>query len=357
MPPDTHGLDVDQAPGDLPGSLNDKGRHAGESRLSADPKMLKVELKQERSPRQAWRLFHTIVFALRWRLSVSRQRGGARTVQPSAPTQASIPTRTPGQEGADYPLGVEIVALGERARAVFRSSRRVAHGLRGQHVDVVVADTPAESAAVEHPTVLLSKVPLQISVPAFDPWTDNPIKWASDTSNVSAALGPRGHLPQDIDVQRVIDRNDRTALREVSRLEDVHAYHKDVLSRAGELARLAANGVVVRLADCDSRLAEPLGAELYDLMTRDSQAIDSRGRELLSIRMRRAALRDHSLRSRARQVCEAIQTDPPLPPLVSILMVTRRPSYLPQAINAVARQTYPRLELVLGLHRGRIRGV
>ena len=55
--------------------------------------------------------------------------------------------------------------------------------------------------------------------------------------------------------------------------------------------------------------------------------------------LRRAALRDHALR-----VCR--------PPLVSILVATRRPRFLSWILDAVARQTYPNLELVLALHGG-----
>ena len=340
------GLTADQAPGGPPRRLSDTGRHAGGGRLRTDLRRLRVELKKVRNPSQAWRLLRTIVVVLRWRLSISRQRGDVSS------DQLSFSTRTSSGDSADYSLGADIVALGERARAVFRASPRVAHAARGQHVDVVVADNSTQSFAGGHATVLLSEAPIQYSVPAFDPWQDNPINWVSDASNVVATLGPRELLPPDSDIRRVVDRNDRTALKAIYHLEDVHAFHQDVLGRAGELARLAANGVVVRLADRDSRLAEPLGAELFELMTRDSRTLDLGARELLSIRMRRAALRDHSLRSRARQLCGAVLTDPPQPPLVSILMVTRRPSFLSHAVDAVARQTYPRLELVLALHGG-----
>ena len=67
--------------------------------------------------------------------------------------------------------------------------------------------------------------------------------------------------------------------------------------------------------------------------------------------MRRAALRQHSLGARTRQVCEAAALpDPPRLPLVSVLLVTRRPQSLAAALAAVARQRYPRVELILGLH-------
>ena len=332
------------------GSPSYMWRRTGESRLRADVRRLTAELKQVRSPRDAVRLIRMIVSALRRRFLLSPQLRAVRTIRRSAPTQVLTPTNSWSDGGADYNLGAEFVVLGERARAVFYASRRVAHALGGHHVDVVVADTSTEAPLVKRPTVVLSEAPIQYSVPAFDPCNDNPINWSSEAGNVVAALRPLKLLPPSIDVQRIIDRNDRTALKQVSRLEDVHALHQDVLSRAGELARLAANGVVVRLADSDSRLAEPLGAELFELMARDSRTLDRGARELLSIRMRRAALRDHSLRSRARQICGAVLTDPPLPPLVSILLVTRRPSFLPQALDAVARQTYPRLELALALH-------
>ena len=350
IPADVLGISVVPATAGLPVRAEHSRRLAGKSRISADLRRLKAELQKVRNPKQAWRLMRVIAFALKWRLSSSRQRGEALTARPARSTPLPAPAKASVEGSANYSLGVEIVALGDRARAVFRACRRVAHAANGQHVDMVVADTAAESSAVKFPTVLLSKAPIQFSVPAFDPWTDNPIDWVSDVDDVVAAVGSRESLPSESDVQRVIDRNDRTALKEIFRLEDVHAFHQDVITRAGELARLAANGVVVRIADCDARLAEPLGTELFELMTRDSQTIDHRARESLSIRMRRAALRDHSLRSRVQQIGAVALSEPPLPPLVSILLVTRRPAYLAQAIDAVARQTYPHLELVLGLH-------
>ncbi|MDE0433020.1 MAG: glycosyltransferase [Bryobacterales bacterium] len=350
FPANALGISAVPAPVDRSGRPEHMQRGARMSRLSTDLRRLRVELQKVRNPKQAWQLVRVVAFALRWRLAASRQSVERRTAQLAKSTPLPAPTKTLFEDDADYFLGVEVVALGERARAVFRACRHVAHATNGQHVDMIVADTVAESTAVNFPTVLLSEAPIQFSVPAFDPWIDNPINWASDADDVVAALGSRESLPPGSDVQRVIDRNDRTALKEIFRLEDVQAFHKDVLTRAGELARLAANGVVVRLADCDARLAEPLGAELFELMTRDSQTIDHGAREFLSIRMRRAALRDHSLRSRVQQIGGVALSEPPLPPLVSILLVTRRPAYLAQAIDAVARQTYPRLELVLGLH-------
>ncbi len=253
---------------------------------------------------------------------------------------------------AEYPLGVEIVARGARSRALFDASRRVAWTMAGQHVDVVVADTAAEAAGVPVPVVVLAEAPPMLSVPAFDPRTDNPIGWRREVGNEVGALGPLDRLPPDCRADRVVNRHDRAALAEIRRLEDVAAFHGDAATRAGELVRLAAAGVVVHLADGGSGLAPYVGAELFESMTADVRDLDIDGRESLSVRMRRAALRDHSLTSRARQVAERVLADPPRLPLVSILMATRRPELLERMLAAVRRQTWPRLELILGL-RGR----
>ena len=252
---------------------------------------------------------------------------------------------------AEYPLGVEIAALGARSRALFAASRRVARTTAGQHIDLVVADTAAEAAGAPAPAVVLAEAPPMLSTPAFDPRADNPIGWRRDVGkDAVGALGPLDRLPPGSGADRVVRRDDRAALREIHRLEDVAAFHADAATRAGTLARLAAAGVVVRLADGDRRLAPHLGAELFELMTREARGLDMDAREALSVRMRRAALREHSLASRARQAAEQVLADPPRPPLVSVLLPTRRPELLERALAAVRRQTYPRLELVLGLH-------
>ena len=85
-------------------------------------------------------------------------------------------------------------------------------------------------------------------------------------------------------------------------------------------------------------------------MSQDVRAADADTREALSIAMRRAAHRRHSLGARARQVCEAARVEPPPWPRVSVLLATRRPAMLADAIANVARQRYPRLELVLACH-------
>lgn len=186
-----------------------------------------------------------------------------------------------------------------------------------------------------------------LAVPAFDPRIWNPIGWQRAVGNEAAALGPVERLPPGIVAHHVVHRDDLLRLRRMHHVEDVQAFHADVITRAGDLVRLAAGGVVVHLADSDVRLRAWLGDELYDVMTTDPSDFDAGTRELHSIRMRRIALRDHSRQARTRQRGEEARPDPSP---VSILLATRRPRFLPHALAAVARQTYPRLELVLALH-------
>ena len=66
--------------------------------------------------------------------------------------------------------------------------------------------------------------------------------------------------------------------------------------------------------------------------------------------MRRNAPRTDTAAGRPRQPRETADADAPQPPLISVLLVTRRPHLLESALGAATRQTYPNKELVLGLH-------
>ena len=176
------------------------------------------------------------------------------------------------------------------------------------------------------------------AAPAFDLLGYNPIGWRGEVGHQVGALGPIELLPHGITAHCLVGRGNLRRLRRIRHLEDTAAFHTDVVARARDLARLAASGVVVHLADGDPRLAPLLGDELFGLMTTHVPA-DIQARERLGIAMRRVALREHSTWGRARDH-----------PLVSILLATKRPSFLPWALANVARQTYPAVELVLALH-------
>ncbi len=181
--------------------------------------------------------------------------------------------------------------------------------------------------------------------PPFDPWTWNPIRWRRAAENRVAALGPLGRLPPEAKADCVVRSSHLLRLRRMHHVVDAEAFHRDASARAGALLRLVGAGTLVHLADGGPGLAQLVGGELHRLMTRSPAGMDAAEREQHSIRMRRIALRDHSLPARARQR----GLGGPLP-LVSVLLATRRPDFLARALGAVAKQTYPRLELVLALH-------
>ena len=314
--------------------------------------LLRAELRRVDGPGAAWRF-------VRW-------FGGAALRRVSGRFRAALPWKTPvmpveapaSAPRAEYSLGVEIVALGARSRAVFEASGRVAwRTTAGPRADVVVADTAAEASGVVAPVVVLAEAPALLSVPAVDPLRHNPIGWQRDVDGTVGAPGPLDRLPVHVRADCVVHPADGNRIRSLHHLEDVQAFHPDATARAATLVRLAALGTVVHLADEAPHMEALLGAELYGLMAGAAPDPDPAAREALSIRTRRAALREHSLRSRARQLCAHAGVEPPLPPLVSVLLVTKRPALLAHALAGLARQTYPRVELVLGLHGDGFTGV
>ena len=176
--------------------------------------------------------------------------------------------------------------------------------------------------------------------PTFSLRSCNPIHWRLDASPKVAALGPLELLPLDLHADVVAQRQDPLALRRYRRVLDVQAYHADAPSRAMRLVRLAAAGVVVHATDDCAELHGLLAPELRHALTTPPTTCSAEKRELHSIRLRRAAMRSHS--SWARNAGNL--------PFVSIVMATKRPSILHHALASVAKQSYPRTELVLALH-------
>ncbi|MFC0007396.1 hypothetical protein [Micromonospora siamensis] len=120
---------------------------------------------------------------------------------------------------------------------------------------------------------------------------------------------------------------------------------------AATVAQLAMTGLLVHAPDLPAEVTGLLGPELAALTTLappgpDTDAVD---RELASVRQRRAALRRHAA---AVALPRAIADHPGLatPPSVTALLMTRRPERLVVALRDLAGQTYPQLEVVVGLH-------
>ena len=199
----------------------------------------------------------------------------------------------------------------------------------------------AGSAAAVASAASAGSAPMRC-VPAFDERAVNPIGWKRsfeprlDSAEAAAARGATARK-QMRGAHHVVDWTDERA---------------DPAVRAGELVAAAASGVVVCLRAPDPPMAPFLGAEMYGLMSDRgrTEAAGEHEREAMSIALRRAALRHHSLSARIRQVRESAGAGPDRFPSVSVLAPTRRPDRLRALATAVASQSYPRLELVVGLH-------
>ena len=294
-----------------------------------------------RTPSDAWELFRWLAAAVRKRVS--------------APSEPPPPAGTPRSLMARYPLGAELVAVGPIASAVFAASARVGTPSSDRHIDLLIVDTPDARRALNGtsgdartvPAVaVLSELHPRLAVPAFDPEVTNPVDWSPDHEQAAAALDTRWQpTTAEVPAPELIRE-----LRRLHHVTDSGAGSLDATGRAGALAALAAAGVLVHITDDDPALEERLGTELYGIMARDDVArAGSHRREQISVAIRRLALRDHSMRARARQLLEIHGFGAP-PPEVSVLLATRRPDLLAGALKAVRAQTYPRIELVLALH-------
>ncbi len=311
------------------------------------------ELRSVRNPRQAWIFLRWIFTAVRLRLIGAFRRGRLRRSAKGLWWSSGSPPTT---RQAQYPLGIDIAVIGTQARTVFAASGRV-HYSTGEGVqDLVLADTPDIVSDIGPggtlPLVALSEAAPRLAVAAFDPKQVNPVNWNRETNGKTGALGRGELIPSGVEIHAVFDAADRQSLSGLHHLEDTRAFHENTIQRAGTLASLAATGVIIHINDDDTELESRLGAELYRSMRDDRISHADTGlRERISIGMRRAALRSHSLRARARQV--AAEADIPNYqgiPEVTIILPTKRPSLLHRSLETVAAQTYPRLELVLALH-------
>ena len=244
-------------------------------------------------------------------------------------------------------------------------------------MDIVVADTSRHREHLQlHPStnvIVLSELARSCSVPAFDIEQVNPIGWTyqpDKAKNAQDIKNTQGSVQntQDIKNTQDIAKHPSSVYHHI---EDKAEYHSDVITRAETLAVLAASGAVVHIADANqatdtnhanrvadtnqatdtNQMRDYLGDDLYSLMC-DTRIVtaDTHQREKFSIAMRRIAMRDHSLRARARQIAAATGKESPKLPTVSILLATHRPHMVANAIKSVANQTYPELELILALH-------
>lgn len=144
---------------------------------------------------------------------------------------------------------------------------------------------------------------------------------------------------------------------DLARLRHLRAVRVDWSGHAGPsaavraVASLAAGGVPLLSGPVPS-WAAGLGSSLTGLLTAAAEAdlSDRLSREEHSIRLRRAALRDHGQRSRWRALGAEAGIPLPREPRVSVILCTRRPEMVGFALAQIARQRGVDLEVVLTLH-------
>ena len=361
--------DTESLPAHTPAVIRESARAANGRRLPRLRKLGRIaaytlaEARAVRSPADAARLARTvgawIVRAAGWRLKWIAWRARRATLQVRGAVRRAVRRgvkrrpRPTTIRPATYRLGPSIAACGPRSVAVFAAWASL-HTKSSAPAQVVVCDdmplpstwTPRAGAAV----ISLGGMAPTAATPAFDAEQVNPAHWPVALKR-AAALGPKKQLPAGHTASRKADAADLARARRYHHLADVAAYHATAQARAGAVAALAASGAVVRLADGGVEVAGLLGERLFALLTDPRiETASEAEREALSVEMRREALRTHSLRARARQVCEAASVNMGPLPLVSVLLATRRPDRVAAAVASVAAQTYPRIELVLAAH-------
>ncbi len=118
------------------------------------------------------------------------------------------------------------------------------------------------------------------------------------------------------------------------------------------ILRAALTGVVLDGHTLPQAVRERLSAELAAILIEPLPALtdDPLAWEIRSVRQRRAAVRGHAT---SLVMPDWIRADPAVrvaPPTVTALLMTRRPKLAALALRMLREQTYPRLEVIVGLH-------
>ncbi len=125
----------------------------------------------------------------------------------------------------------------------------------------------------------------------------------------------------------------------------------DPATVAVAVVRAALSGVVLDGRGLPAAVRCHLAPELDGILQEPSPSMDDPlAWERRSVRQRRAAVRGHAA---ALAMESAIRPEAAVParlPTVSALLVTRRPGLAASALEAMERQTYPELDVVLAIH-------
>lgn len=171
---------------------------------------------------------------------------------------------------------------------------------------------------------------------------DGALRWF-----LSPEDSPQPSLDAPLD-RRPLSDDELLAIRSLDVIE-YDGQGADPEAEAGLLAQIAATGTIVHVSsfpgavrrflsrELAANISQELPGELSELTEWDSR----------SVRQRRSALRSHAFP--LAPVTTGTRHVPRLPG-VSALLVTMRKGWVAGAIRSIASQTYPELEIILGLH-------
>jgi hypothetical protein len=154
----------------------------------------------------------------------------------------------------------------------------------------------------------------------------------------------------EIDARHGLSETDVAALRPFAAVELGWAGTAGPQAYCRVVAALAMAGVPLMSGTTPSWAAALLHPELVTALTREADLSTILGREVHSIVLRRAALRNHSTTGWRRAMAETYDVQGTPPPRVSVLLSTRRPDQLGFALRQVARQRGAEIEVVLVTH-------
>lgn len=201
-----------------------------------------------------------------------------------------------------------------------------------------------------------------LGLPPVDTSSVNPGGFLRETGDVTGRLIVSGDsavgITDDGGAVTVIGEGDVVAAAQVAEVRRFRVVDVDLpvpadpWTHARIVAQLAAAGVPLVAWALPSVVQELLGASLVERL-RQTTAQRLAGplvREAVSVGLRRAAIADHSPGCRARRLAELAGLYVPPLPTVSVVLVTRRPGFLADAVAQIVRQTWGSLEIVIGLH-------
>lgn len=200
-----------------------------------------------------------------------------------------------------------------------------------------------------------------LSVPPVDEHVINPMgferDWSQPVVQVEATLGnpdavtlrlPTG--PRVIDLREGLKDSDVKLLRKLEGLDVRWRGGHGPQAYARLVAALAMAGVPMVTTVVPQWAASLLDPDLVGELSAPASLDDRFAREERSLRLRRAALRTHSISGWRRRVAVAGGLPQSRLPKVSIILATRRPEMVDFALRQIARQRHAGGEVMLAAH-------